>query len=486
MGLKSAFKELFNKRSIEPNIPQKIFVGWDGRQYEYSDDRPPYISYTHGTDLEHAIQSLLHGYYSDCNFIELFYCLPEIFAPVNEIASRVADATWQLRKIRKTGALHDDEVIYNDPNFNRLFSRPNPFVTFKEFVYQAVCYELLTGKSFQFFNRPDSLPDEYQSILTWINLPAHKVVVETKSNVDAYTATEIRDVVDRYRVPQNGINRFFPPEKVLQLAHLDLEYGNDLRKSRSPLAGAEKAIKNLIPVYEARGMIYIKRGALGFVVSRKSDDAGLVSLNKKEKDELNRDFTDTYGVTNGKTPVTITSVPVEFIRTAMSIEELMPFDETLADAAAIYATLKVPPHLIPSKDKSTYANANSDLKAFYENVIIPTANRYAEAWTGFMKLEESRRYIYPDFSHIEVLQEDKKLGAETDKIKGEVYLQRWQYGTASLNDWLSSFGADPITQPLYEKKLFEYTPEELELAKSFINLKVIQKDVTDKVETVKE
>lgn len=481
MGLRGAVRELFNIRSAEPYIPQKIYVDWDGIEREYSEQRPPHIRYT---DIETAIQSLINGYYSDCNFIELFYCLPEIFAPVNEIASRVADATWQLRKIRKTGALHDDEVIYTDTNFNRLFSKPNPLMSFKEFVYQAVCYELLTGKSYQFFNKPDALADEYGNILTWINLPAHKVVVETKPNVDIYTATDISDLIYRYRLPANGSNRFFPPNKVLQLCHLDLEEGNDLRKSRSPLSGAEKAIKNLLPVYEARGMIYIKRGALGFVVSRKSDDAGLVSLTPKERLELNEDFTRSTGVTGNKSPVVITSAPVEFVRTAMSIEELQPFDETLADAAAIYAALKVPPHLIPSKDKSTYANANSDLKAFYENVIIPTANRYAEAWTNYMRLEETRKYIYPDFSHVEVLQEDKKLGAETDKIRNEVYLSRWQMGVASLNDWLSSIGADEMNIPLYNKKLFEYTPEELDLAKSFINLKVINKDV--KEETVKE
>src|SRR6187551_2296249 len=105
------------QRSI-PDFVDKVFVqGPFGDQYsmndyEYSGDAP--------ARLDRTIDNLLYGQYGRQNFIQLFYCLPEIFAPINEIASRVADATWQLRKS------WNDEVDYNDPDFNRLFTKPNP------------------------------------------------------------------------------------------------------------------------------------------------------------------------------------------------------------------------------------------------------------------------------------------------------------------------------------------------------------------------
>ena len=82
--------------------------------YEYSDSTPARLART--------IDALLYGPYNRQNFINLFYALPEIFAPVHEIASRVADANFQLR------AINSDKVIENDKDFNRLFTEPNPLM----------------------------------------------------------------------------------------------------------------------------------------------------------------------------------------------------------------------------------------------------------------------------------------------------------------------------------------------------------------------
>lgn len=439
------------------SFPDKVFVqGPFGDQYhindyEYSGDAP--------ARLDRTIDNLLYGDYGRQNFIQLFYCLPEIFAPINEIASRVADATWQLRKS------WNDEVDYNDNEFNRLFSKPNPLRTFKQFVYEAVCYEYLTGANIEYFNRPLVLPDEYRNYLSWFNLPSDKVSIERVKNADIYSSTEITDLVSGYRVG----NRQFDVSNVLPFITGNLQKPEDITSFRSPLCGAKLAIKNLLPVYEARGVIYIKRGALGFLVSRKSDESGLISLTKREKEEAQEEFQNTYGLRGDKHQVGVTAAPVDFIKTSMSIQELQPFEETLADAVAIYSTLKVPRHLVPSKDNSTFANADADMKSFYANVIIPCANRYAEAWTNKFKFD--RRYIYADFSNIPELQENRKEKATVDKTMGSVWLERWTNGVATLNDWCVSAELPKGTGSIYEKKIFDLTPEELQLAKNVLNLK---------------
>src|SRR3569833_3224459 len=125
--------------------------------YEYSGDAPARLSRT--------IESLLYGPYNRQNFINLFYALPEIFAPVHEIASRVADADYQLRATR------DDKIITNDEAFNRLFNDANPLMTTKQLIYQSVCYEILTGCSLMYLNVPSLLDFNYQNVLTWMNIP---------------------------------------------------------------------------------------------------------------------------------------------------------------------------------------------------------------------------------------------------------------------------------------------------------------------------
>src|SRR6478735_5122068 len=84
------FKRKEQTRALEYNVPEKVFIEREGPYYEYS-TQPP-------AQLEWNIQNLLSGFYATQNYIELFYSVPEVFAPVHEIAKRVSDDNWQLCK----------------------------------------------------------------------------------------------------------------------------------------------------------------------------------------------------------------------------------------------------------------------------------------------------------------------------------------------------------------------------------------------------
>ncbi len=441
--------ENLNKRNIQ--IPEKVFIEREGGHYEYSEYEPQHLS--------NYLDSILGGHYSKQNYINLFYCLPEIFAPVNEIASRVADANWQLRKNS------NDEVVYNDSYFNKLFESPNPLMNFKQFIWQSVCYELVTGANFQYINRPSTLQPTFDNIISLWNLPTSRLNIELKKNVDIYSSTSMSDLVQSYKEDQ----RVFEVKNVLPFVQLDIARGNDVNKFVSPLQGASIAIKNLIPVYEARNVIYVKRGALGFIVSKKTDASGTMALTPKEKQDAQDAYQANYGLQRGKNQIGVSSAPVEYIDTSMSIQELQPFEETLSNAIAIYSVLRVPPHLVPSKDKSTFNNAKADMKSFYSDVIIPMANKYAQSYTKFFNID--RKYVHADFSHIPILQEDRKEKADVEKILGSVWLERWNNGVCSLNDWIVSNDGEKGTGSIYEKKIFELTEDELSLVKNVLNLK---------------
>lgn len=447
------------QRAYEP-LAEKVFIEREGLDYEWSLQEPG------GNLIGQRFYDLFYGFYGRQNFIQLFYGVPEVFAPVHEIAKRVSDATFQLRKD------WNDEVDLGNESFNRLFESPNPLISFKDLIYQSVCYEILVGKNFWYINKPDVLPDEFQYVLGWWCLPAQDVVAKEKRGFDPYSATSMDDFIDGYTspLPYGGGTRFFPTHKIIPLLNLSLRSGILVNDCLPPIMGAEKAIRNLIPVYEARGTIYIKRGALGFVVSKKGDESGLIALTPKEKVQLDKDFEQTFGVTGGKSPINTTSLPVEFVRTAMSIQELQPFEETLSDAIAIYKVLRVPRHLVPSKDTSTFANADADLKSFYTDVIIPWAKRYCQTWNNYFKLKDIRRYIFPDFSHIDVLQENRKEKSEVDKTYGDVWLQRWQNGGCTLNEWITAVEGTPGTGPIYDKKVFELSKDEISAMADVVNL----------------
>jgi hypothetical protein len=435
------------------DVPDKVWVDHDGGYYEYSDREP--------AKLRHLFSNLDERGYAGYNMMNLFYCLPEITGAVHVIAKAVSDATWQLCMYK------DDKVVYNDENFNRLFSTPNPLNTIRELIYTAVCIEILTGKQFFYFNKPSTLPDEYKSILTWSNLPANQVTVNMKRGADPYSATELNDLVINYQMGK----RVFDPDRVLPIVHMDMAKTVDLNITQSLLKGADKAIKNLLAVYEARGAIYIKRGAMGMWVSKKGDQSGLIALTPKENKEAREEINKDYGVTGNRATVGITSVPMDFIKTSMSLAEMLPFEETLADAVAIYSQLGIPRSMVPSKDQGTFNNVGEDKKEFYGNVIIPWAQGYADKFTQSMKLSDIRRYIKADFSHIAVLQENRKEKSLVDKTNGDVYLQRWLNSVWSLNEWITAIDGVKGTGRLYEEKLLNLTPEEVEQVKAIINFK---------------
>lgn len=412
--------------------PEKVFVeqqngGLD--KYEYSVMPPATID---------KFWDLLNGSNSTQNLINLFYCLPEIYAPIHEIASRVADACWQLRKEST------DEIDDKNKVFQKLFKEPNPLYAFRQFVYNAVCYEILTGRAFFYLNRPNTLGEDPESILSWYVLRSQKVTAIQKT-VDYYSMTDISDMVVRYEEANNaGGQRVFEPNKVIPIINFSLETGYDINNAVPLLRGAEKAIKNLIPVYEARGIIYVKRGQLGFVVNRARDASGTIPMTDIEKLEMSKLNNEQYGITNGKEPYAFTSANVDFLRTSMSIQELQPFDETLADAVAIYRVLRVPRHLVPSKDNSTFANADSDMRSFYSDVIIPWAQRYAQAWTTGIGFRAQKRYVNASYDHVDILNADKDKKATTAKTNTETAILQYTNNIITKNKMLAMLGIDAI------------------------------------------
>ncbi len=416
----------------------------------------------------------LSGDYSDANLVSLFNEVPEIFAPINEIASRVAAATWELCRD------WNDEVDYKNEQFNRLFEKPNPIIAdHRTLIWLDCVYELLLGKTFNYFGGVGILGPSLDAVTSWHVWPAHYVNVKYKTPLRLYSATKMSDIVEEYRVADYNGSKPYKPEEVLPIISPSLEIKTGPLDGSGPVSKAHKALVNLMAVYEARGIIYLKQGALGFLVSKKSDDGGTVALSPGEKKEVQQDIQDTYGITGGRSPIGVTNQPVDFVRTALSIKDLEPFTETKADAAAIYACLRVPRHLMPGVDASTYDNQQGDMRSFYDGVIIPMAKRRAQAWTEYFNLRTTdRRYIRPNFDHVAELQEDKKQQADREKTQGETWKQRFDGGVCSLNEWIAAFNGTPGTAELYKKKKYDMTPDELAIINPIVDTLKDKNNVT--------
>lgn len=252
------------------------------------------------------------------------------------------------------------------------------------------------------------------------------------------------------------------PGNILHVKEMNIDSSGNYMEGKSRLVSQLKPISNLIPVYEARNIIYTKRGALGIIVSRKKDDAGSVPLKPNEKEEIRKEYNDAYGVGDSrKSPVAIMKDDVGFIKTSMSIQELQPFDETLVDAINIAGAYSIPSMLVPRKEASTYDNQASSERGVYSNIVIPEAKAFVRDMTQFLGLDRSGMYMDVDYSDVDVLQAGNKERQETMEITSRKCRDEFLGGVITLNDWRAQIGESAIDSPIYNKLVLEMDNDEI-------------------------
>ncbi len=297
-------------------------------------------------------------------------------------------------------------------------------------------------------------------------LPAHRVYVRPKLHsygTPIFGIADKDELLDGYTLDINEYSEKTIPSH--QIWHdrdglPTITSMSGFLKSDSRLLSVKKPIANLIAVYEARNVIYLKRGALGFIVAQKQDETGTIALEPREKEALQRAVDERYGVGAGKSPYAVTDVPVNFIRTNLSISELQPFDETLEDAIKIASVFGIPSVLVPRKDQATFSNQDTAEKSVYSSVIIPATKRFCEALTTFLGLERKGLYIDCDFSDVACLQTGLKEAEEVKKLVNDRCLSQFNSGLISINDWRAQIHEDAFKDEVFNKVKFDMTPEE--------------------------
>lgn len=402
------------------------------------------------TSVEDLINAL-SGQYSTKNLIELFSTIPEVFAPIDAWASRVALGKFGFRK-RST-----KEVITGRPELDVILNSPNPMQTFRDLIYEYVCYMKVTGENYVYSSTPKTLKRvDYKNIINTYNLPSDATEPNTNKTLKLFTTRDKNSLINSFTVMKGTTEEFtVDSQNVLFITQPNLKWKGRKLRGYPPLLSAKKALMNLVAVYEARHVIYVKRGALGAIISKRTDAGGGVALKNSEKRKILEDINQLQGVTKGKYPYSVVSTPIDFVRFAMSIQELMPFEETLADAAAIYATLGVPRELMPKNSDSTYANQRDAEKNFIQTRIAPLGEAICHALSVFWDLHTADIEMFVDYSELPSLQENKKEKAEVDNTNAKTQRMRFLSGIITLNDWRVSDKLEKISNPLYDKLIFD-------------------------------
>lgn len=426
---------------------------------------------SHGSKRKYRISDdYFSPYVADANFLSLFGSVGEVFFPIDYLASRIAGGKFQLKKAS------DDSIVWNNKPFNELIDRPNCLSSFHKMVYMHFVYKLATGNSYI----KCVVPEAFNSLSTpiykrcrnyWV-LPPDKVNIVLNTYIPLFGNAEKGDIINYYQL-QYGINyaEQMCPDIIFHDHDGDIDIRNqDYLKGRSPLYSVKMAIDNLVPVYKARNAIYVKRGAIGLIVSAMKDDAGPIAMTPEEKEGILEEYNRSYGVGDEQFPFAFSDVAVDFIRTSMSIQELQPFEETLNDAILISSVYGIPSVLVPREKQATYNNLKTAEKGVYTSKIIPMAKRFANELTRMLGFDMDGYYIDVDFSHVDCLQEGQKEKEEVNKIVSERAMTEFMNGIVTLNDYRARIGESKVNVPLFDKILYEMTPEEIEVVKTIVGI----------------
>lgn len=470
---------IFKKKSAVPTAASGA---------EYDEEVLEYIRTAireRANSIEHVVPRLCGE-----DWMGMFNNIPEVCWPIHYIASRIAGAKFLLKKS------DDDTVVWNTSQgigkkINDILCRPNCITSFEELVYQHFVYRLCTGNAYMRAAMGAGMNENTAKYLMCSNyweLPAHYVEIEPAANrIPLFGIASSSDIIKQYVLKFGAEGKQEIP--TWQIWHdrdnmpsmRRINSNGDLKclKGVSRLSAQRKPISNLIAVYEARNIIYVKRGGLGFITNMRKDDTGDVALNQEEKKELLDQYHSNYGIGSGKSPVAFSNAPISFVRTNLSIADLQPFDETLADAISIAAVYGIPAVLVPRKDQSTFSNQATAEKSVYCGTVIPLAKQFCKQFSNFLGIEERGYYLDCDFSDVDCLQQGMKEAEEVKEKVNKRCADQFDRGLITLNDWRAQIGESNIEDiELFSKLKFQMTDEELaivdKVTKSNPNTKIVE------------
>jgi hypothetical protein len=348
--------------------------------------------------------------YSNSSAYLLAKNIAEIYNPIDIISDRVASVDYVIRK------RSDDSIVDKLPkNIERLLKSPNPLYTFQQLIYNIQFIELAQGGINSYVNISAGNAKKTENINSIWFLEPNLTNVKLKKLVpiNPFSITSVNDLIDSYDtffLNRTNINK----DDVISNTFSSIDM-NDLRYI-SELKGAERNINNLIAVYEARYNAYKNNGAAGILTRKQAVNGDMAQFEGNVRQDMVDQLNESDGVMKGKNFIGISAVPMEFIKTLGTIQELQPFEETADDQLKIAGIYNVPKFLLPTASGTTFTNQAQAEISIWQNTIKPFCVDMAAYLDKLFYLTDDL-YFAPDFDGVEILQTDRKLKLEGDLLE---------------------------------------------------------------------
>jgi hypothetical protein len=376
-------------------------------------------------------------------------------------ASAKANVRFKL-KDSKTGVLIPaNEMNPEQLNLYNLLKQPNPFQSTYEFWKQFEIFKSVFGNAYWYTTLPEGFTDPldaYSLVNIW---PQYITPIYTGQLWDAKDKS---DLIKYYLFQFGKLRKEFDPLSIVHRNDVRITLNPDqLTMGTSRLQSLSRPITNIDKAFESRHVISKNRGALGiFSGGTKDQVTGTMPLSPKNKTEIQEDFKQ-FGTLEHQWQYIFTRFPLQFQRTAMSVKELMLFEEVAIDIIHIATKFGVPEVLVKAYlEGATFENQEASERRLYQNTIIPETDDDVIALNNYFRTEERGFEIVGSFAHIPVLQKNRVENATVNEKNNKIYMDLFMKGACTLGEWQEIVGAN-VDPALSDKRIWDLTPEQREI-----------------------
>lgn len=318
-----------------------------------------------------------------------------------------------------------------------LMKKPNRLQSWKQFEAQMYIYFQVFGFAIVLPIRPFGFPNIDAKSL-WNIPPSWIDISATQERFTLSGAVTLKEIVINF----NGTRLTIAIEDLIIIKDIVPSF-DVLTFPQSKLNACQMYINNIIGAIESRNTLINFRGAQG-ILTQDPGKGQFVStpMTKDEREALQKDFR-RYGLRSRQFQVILTTASLKWQNIGYPTKDLMLMEEVEESSIGVCGNLNFPPFVLNLSDP-TFNNMKEAMKSLYQDSIIPDSDIIEEQWDNAFELQEYNLHTNKDFTHIDVLQENKKESAERRKALDDALKLEFEAGLITLDEWLEELGKDPL------------------------------------------
>ena len=386
---------------------------------------------------------------------------------------KCAMVSGAINKIQEAG--RNGRWVIEDKNSNpstkdtplaRLMKRPNPLQTWADFIAQAIAFKKLFGYCLVLPSYAAGMEGSARGVFSLWVCP-NWMINEIRYSGKIFGQSELSGIINFFRIGTTDV----ASDRVIICPDSEVNCdstGMAFVLPQSRIYPMSDQVSNIVQAYEARYTLMAKKGALGILSNEAKDVAGAIPITTKEKEQIQTDFTQAYGLGADQSQIIITSANLKWQSMTFPTKDLMLFEEIKDDALMIYDKLGVPVFLTPYAEQTTYTNLPAAEKRFYTDTVIPGINGLLESICNFFKSEDDGQFLKVYFDHLECFQKSKKEEADALRAMTDALNQPLQSRVITVEEYRaimsnfmpsgSPFDAEKVNGKTYVEKKTNETP----------------------------